>query len=245
MSQRLDERPAPVVLRDCMAVTIPAPLVCHYFAVPHSMSPADAWKALKEGNERFVSGQPLQPNQGAGRREEVSVVQNPHAVLFGCSDSRLAAEIIFDQGLGDMFVVRTAGQVVDPTVLGSIEYGVDILEVPLIVVLVHSNCGAIGATEKAWQTGELPAGFIRTVVDRIMPTIARVHVNHDLADITDEMLRREHVSATVQTLQSYSRVLARAVDDGSCAIVGLEYDLSDGRVTLVEAVGEIGEEAAS
>src|SRR5690625_6671855 len=80
------------------------------------MSPAEAWKALQEGNERFVQGKPLQPNQGADRREQVSAVQNPHAVLFGCSDSRLAAEIIFDQGLGDMFVVRTAGQVVDPTV---------------------------------------------------------------------------------------------------------------------------------
>ena len=209
------------------------------------MSPADAWKALKEGNERFVKGKPLQPNQGADRREEVSTLQNPHAVLFGCSDSRLAAEIIFDQGLGDMFVVRTAGQVVDPTVLGSIEYAVDILEVPLIVVLVHSNCGAIGATEKAWRTGELPAGFIRTVVDRIMPTIARVHVNNELEDITDEMLRREHVSASVQTLQSYSRVLAEAVDEGRCAIVGLEYQLSDGRASLVEVVGDIGQETTS
>src|SRR5690625_3786875 len=99
------------------------------------MSPAAAWKALQEGNERFVQGTPIQPNQSADRREQVSAVQNPHAVLFGCSDSRLAAEIIFDQGLGDMFVVRTAGQVVDPTVLGSIEYAVDILEVPLNVVL--------------------------------------------------------------------------------------------------------------
>src|SRR5690625_6237025 len=121
------------------------------------MSPADAWKALQEGNERFVKGEPLQPNQGIGRREEVSVVQNPHAVLFGCYDSRLAAEIIFDQGLGDMFVVRTAGQVVDPTELGTIEYAVDILEVPLIVVLMHSNCDANANTDYAWMTGTIPA----------------------------------------------------------------------------------------
>src|SRR5690625_3131910 len=112
-------------------------------------------------------------------------------------------------------------------------------------MLVRSHCGPTGAPEKAWRTGELPAGFIRTVVDRIMPTIARVHVNNELKDITDEMLRREHVSASVQTLQSYSRVLAEAVDEGRCAIVGLEYQLSDGRASLVEVVGDIGQETTS
>src|SRR5699024_1385589 len=168
-----------------------------------------------------------------------------HAVLFGCSDSRLAAEIIFDQGLGDMFVVRTAGQVVDPTVLGSIEYAVDSLEVPLIVVLVHSDCGAIAANQTAGRTGYRPAGFIRSVVDRIIPTNARVHVSNKLEDITDEILRLEHVTASVQPLQSYSRVRADAVDEGRCAIVGLEYHLSDGRASLVEVVGDIGQETTN
>src|SRR5690625_4624357 len=95
--------------------------------MPSQLTPAQAFSALVEGNHRFISGEMLHPSQDTARRSQVSVEQNPFAVLFGCSDSRVAAEIIFDRGLGDMFVVRTAGHVVDTTVIGSIEYGVDIL----------------------------------------------------------------------------------------------------------------------
>ena len=109
-------------------------------------SPVTAWKALKEGNERFVAGTPEHPSQSIERRSALAKGQKPTAVLFGCADSRVAAEIIFDQGLGDMFVVRTAGHVVDSAVLGSIEYAVTVLDVPLIVVLGHDSCGAVKAT---------------------------------------------------------------------------------------------------
>lgn len=128
--------------------------------MPNS-NPIAAWKALTEGNERFVSGTPPQhpPSQGIDRRAElVNGQYPPTTVLFGCGDSRVAAEIIFDQGLGDMFVVRTAGHVIDSSVLGSIEYAVAILEVPLIVVLGHDSCGAVGATLKASTTARSRPG---------------------------------------------------------------------------------------
>ena len=115
-----------------------------------------AWKALKEGNERFVAGKPEHPSQGIEHRASLAGEQRPTAVVFGCADSRVAAEIIFDQGLGDMFVVRTAGHVMDSAVLGSIEYAVTILNVPLIVVLGHDSCGAVKATLSALDDGQVP-----------------------------------------------------------------------------------------
>ncbi|MFI1769676.1 carbonic anhydrase, partial [Streptomyces sp. NPDC020800] len=105
-------------------------------------TPRDAFDLLLAGNQRFVTGTPEHPNQDSTRRAEIAPSQQPFAVLFGCSDSRLAAEIIFDRGLGDLFVVRTAGHVMGPEVLGSIEYGVDVLGCPLVVVLGHDSCGA-------------------------------------------------------------------------------------------------------
>ena len=107
------------------------------------LSPADAWAEMIRGNERFVSGAPAHPRQDVERRAELMEEQRPLSALFGCSDSRLAAEIIFDKGLGDLFVVRNAGQIISDSVVGSLEYSVGILEVPLIVVLGHDNCGAV------------------------------------------------------------------------------------------------------
>src|SRR6476646_8708606 len=117
-------------------------------------SPISAWKSLREGNERFVNDASIHPSQGIADRAKLVDGQHPTAVLFGCGDSRVAAEIIFDQGLGDMFVVRTAGHVLDDSVLGSIEFGVGVLDCPLIVVLGHDSCGAVSAAELAVRTGE-------------------------------------------------------------------------------------------
>ena len=113
--------------------------------MPHSRTPAQVWKEMVRGNERFVAGEPHHPRQDVERREELAHAQAPHAALFGCSDSRLAAEIIFDKGLGDLFVVRNAGQVISDSVIGSLEYAVAVLEVPLILVLGHDECGAVAA----------------------------------------------------------------------------------------------------
>src|SRR5919198_6012927 len=125
------------------------------------LSPAQAYEVLKAGNRRFVENTLQHPNQDADYRASLAPGQRPFAVLFGCSDSRLAAEIIFDQGLGDLFVVRTAGHVTGPEVLGSIEYGVGVLGTPLVVVLGHDSCGAVGAACAALEDGMTPAGYVR------------------------------------------------------------------------------------
>src|SRR5690606_37181977 len=127
-------------------------------------TPAEALRRLLAGNRRFVTGRLDHPHQDAARRAAVAPVQRPFAALFGCSDSRLAAEIIFDQGLGDLFVVRTAGQVVGSEVLGSIEFAVAELDVPLVAVLGHDSCGAVGAALEVVRRGSPPPGYVRDVV---------------------------------------------------------------------------------
>ena len=204
-------------------------------------SPAAAWAALKAGNARFVSDAMLHPSQGAARRAELAVAQNPFTVIFGCSDSRVAAEIIFDQGLGDAFVVRTAGHVLDTTVIGSIEYGIGILDAQLIVVLAHDSCGAIAAAAHTLATGEQTDGFVRAVVDRVIPSI--VGATGEGVDFLDpDTLRRQHVRHTVDQLYGYSAAIKAEVDAGTVAIVGVEYTPADGRATLLSVKGDIGEE---
>ena len=139
--------------------------------MPHTRTPAEAWAELLAGNERFVRGEMAHPSQDVDHRAALSGAQNPFAVVFGCSDSRVAAEIVFDRGLGDLFVVRTAGHVVDTTVVGSIEYGVQLLGAPLVIVLGHDSCGAVAAAAEALATGRMPGGFVRAIVDRVIPSI--------------------------------------------------------------------------
>lgn len=217
------------------------------------LSPEGAWTALLEGNSRFVRGEMEHPSQDVRHRAQLSGGQSPFAVVFGCSDSRVAAEIVFDQGLGDLFVVRTAGHVLDTTVVGSIEYGVDVLGASLVVVLGHDSCGAVGAAAEALATGRMPSGFVRAVVDRVIPSIVNLPEPGPEADGVDadagrtrpllpptpEVLGREHVRHTVRMLQSYSACLREAVENGRCAVVGLEYALVEGRVRVVETVGPV------
>jgi len=201
-------------------------------------SPASAWKALKEGNERFVAGKPEHPSQSIEHRASLAEAQSPTAVVFGCADSRVAAEIIFDQGLGDMFVVRTAGQVIDSAVLGSIEFAVTVLDVPLIVVLGHDSCGAVKATLAALDDGVVPGGYVRDVVERVIPSV--LLGRRDGLTRVDEFEAR-HVTETGAQLRSRSTAVAKRIDDGSLAIVGLTYQLADGRVVLRDHVGDVGD----
>lgn len=207
-------------------------------AMPNT-SPAAAWKALKEGNERFVAGKPAHPSQSIEFRARLVKGQKPIAVLFGCADSRVAAEIIFDQGLGDMFVVRTAGHVIDGAVLGSIEYAVTVLKVPLIAVLGHDSCGAVQATLSALDDGVLPDGYVRDVVERVMPSI--LLGRRDGLDRVDEFEAR-HVIETGNQLLNRSTAIAAAVSSGDLAIVGLTYHLADGLANLRDHLGDIGED---
>lgn len=197
-------------------------------------TPREAFELLLAGNQRFVAGVPEHPNQDAARRAEVAPSQRPFAVLFGCSDSRLAAEMIFDRGLGDLFVVRTAGHVMGPEVIGSIEFGVDVLECPLVVVLGHEGCGAVAAACAALENGVSPAGYVRDVIERVTPSVlaarAAGHVD------TQEILA-EHIRHTVDLLLDRSRLLAQRVAAGRTAAAGLCYGLADGTARLVAAHG--------
>ncbi|MBT2515613.1 carbonic anhydrase [Arthrobacter sp. ISL-30] len=200
------------------------------------LTPALAWRRLREGNERFVAGKSLHPNQDASRRSSLVHDQHPFAVIFGCSDSRLAAEIIFDLGLGDAFVVRTAGQVIDDAVLGSLEYSISQLGVPLIVILGHDSCGAVSATKSAVETGDMPAGFIRDLVERITPSVL-TSLRNEQSDVNDMVV--EHVKQTSHRLADSSRVISDAIEEGRVAVVGLSYKLDEGRAALVSGIGQL------
>ena len=201
--------------------------------------PNQAWNRLLEGNRRFVDDVPQHPNQDTARREALSNDQKPFVTLFGCSDSRVAAEMIFDVGLGDMFVVRNAGQVIDPVTLGSLEYGVEILDTPLLVVLGHDSCGAVTAAYDSYDSGETPSGFISDVVARLLPTVARARKNNRT---TINETVAQNTMDTVEKIMQLSTIIKTAVDEGRLIIVGLTYQLHDGHTTVVAQYG--GNEAA-
>jgi carbonic anhydrase len=208
------------------------------WAMPNTC-PVTAWKALKEGNERFVAGRPQHPSQSVEHRAGLTYGQKPSVVVFGCSDSRVAAELIFDQGLGDMFVVRTAGQSLDAAVLGSIEFAVSVLDVPLVVVLGHDSCGAVEAALSAIDDGAIPGGFVRDVVERVMPSI--LMGRREGLSRVDEFEER-HVREVVTQLKSRSSAIAERVAAGTLAIAGVTYHLADGRAVLRDHVGDIGDQ---
>lgn len=194
-----------------------------------------------EGNQRFVESTRLHPNQDADHRASLAPGQTPFAVLFGCSDSRLAAEIIFDRGLGDLFVVRTAGQVTGSEVLGSIEYGVGVLGTPLVVVLGHDSCGAVVAAREAVVEGTNPPGYLRDIVERVTPSVlaARAAGENDVDGIVDV-----HIQRTSELLVERSSLLADEIAAGRCAVAGLSYRLADGTVRLVASHGPLERTAA-
>jgi carbonic anhydrase len=199
-------------------------------------TPEVALRTLLEGNARFVAGRRHHPHQDADRRTEIAPAQRPFAALFGCSDSRMAAEIIFDRGLGDLFVVRTAGHVVGPEVLGSIEYAVEALDVPLIVVLGHDSCGAVGAALEAMTSGSFPRGAIRDVVERVMLSLVGLRSGPGDAGwaagvpVAAGRVIDEHVRYTVDLLLRRSSLTTDRLARRTCGVVGLRYHLVDGTV---------------
>ena len=217
-------------------------------------TPAQVWREMERGNARFVAGEPQHPRQDVDRRAELASFQAPHAALFGCSDSRLAAEIIFDKGLGDLFVVRNAGQVISDSVIGSLEYAVAVLKVPLILVLGHDECGAVAAaiTSVGPDAPPLPA-HIRGLVDQIMPAVERVRravpgaalgaepdaPAADPAAIDAQEVGREHLRDTVAALLEASELISDEVAAGTLAIVGANYRLREGRVVPDVVVGQL------
>lgn len=204
-----------------------------------ALAPADAWAQLREGNNRFVAGRPHHPSQDIGDRERLAHGQHPKAVIFGCADSRVAAEIIFDQGLGDVFVVRTAGHVIDSSVLGSIEYAVDILDVPLIVILGHDSCGAVEAALGALDNLDIASGHIRDLVERVTPSIL---LGRSEGLTTVDEFEARHVQETGKLLMDRSKIISAGVTDGDIGIIGLTYRLADGNVHLCAAVGDVNDD---
>jgi carbonic anhydrase len=204
-------------------------------------TPAQAWREMARGNERFVAGAPSHPRQDVERREQLASRQAPHAALFGCSDSRLAAEIIFDKGLGDLFVVRNAGQIISDSVLGSLEYAVAVLNVPLIVVLGHDECGAVSAAIESQQHDSVPLPpHIFGLIQKIIPAVKRVQAGIP-ADVEPDSseVGREHLRDTVAELLETSELISDAIAAGTLAIVGANYRLLEGTAVPDIVVGEI------
>ncbi len=196
-----------------------------------------AWDLLSEGNRNFVNGTPAHPRQDAEMRVELADQQAPFAALFGCSDSRLSAEMIFDVGLGDLFVVRNAGQVIAETILGSLEFSVEVLKVPLILVLGHDECGAVKASLDS-ELGQLSTSgeFIRNLVDRIRPTIDR---SLAAGENTLDQLTHNHIQDTIEELVERSGLIRSYIESGRLAVVGAEYRLAEGKVSMISAIGPL------
>lgn len=204
-------------------------------------SPGAVWREMMLGNEHFVAGEPQHPRQDVERRHETAAVQHPVAALFGCSDSRLAAEIIFDKGLGDLFVVRNAGQVIGESIVASLEYAVAVLEVPLIVVLAHDSCGAVRAAidGTAIDAEPLPP-HIWKLIAPIVPAARRVLASSGGTrpeDIDADQVGTEHLRDTVADLLQSSELIKAAIDEGRLGIVGANYRLAEGTVSPVVSYG--------
>ncbi|MCP4106544.1 MAG: carbonic anhydrase [Desulfobacteraceae bacterium] len=184
-------------------------------------TPEEALKRLKDGNQRYVEQKLTHPNQTAERRAELSSGQYPYAVILGCSDSRVPPEVIFDQGMGDLFVIRVAGNIADDVVLGSIEYAAEHLHTPLIVVMGHSKCGAVSAVASGTELdGHLPSlgKIIQPAVDKAKGKPGDLVTN----------AAKTNAEMTADMLRTSEPVLSNLVKAGKVDVVTAYYDLDTG-----------------
>src|SRR6266478_1950779 len=192
------------------------------------VSPADALARLKAGNQHFVAGKLQHPHQDSKRRAELAKGQRPFAIVLGCADSRTSPEVLFDQGLGDLFVVRVAGNILGDHVLGSIEYAVEHLGAQLIVVLGHQHCGAVQAAKETLDSkAEVPA-HLNSLVTAIQPAVETTRG----ADL--EATIKANIKNVVQSLRSSEPVLKKEVEAGAITVLGAYYDLGTGAVAFTE-----------
>jgi carbonic anhydrase len=199
----------------------------------NGMTGTDALTKLLAGNERFVAGQPKSPRRRPEDFAPLAAGQFPLAAIIACSDSRVAPEIMFDQGVGDLFVIRVAGNVIGgsgPVVKGSIEYAVAVLNVPLVMVLGHSNCGAVDAAIKHFDDHDALPGAINGLVDLIKPAVEEVRGKPG-DKLTNAI--RANVELGVERLKGLEPILAGPVHAGKVKVVGATYDLATGRVEMV------------
>lgn len=193
-------------------------------------TPEEALARLLAGNARYAENHTLAINESSQRRIEVAQGQHPFATIFSCVDSRVPPEIVFDRGLGDLFVIRTAGHVIDHAVLGSLEFGAAELKIPLIVVLGHAKCGAVNATIEAVENHSEAPADIAYLVDHIAPAIELA--TEQEGDMLGNSIKA-NVELTVKELQQ-TPILSDAIAQGQLLIVGAHYDLETGTVELIE-----------
>lgn len=207
------------------------------------MIPAqEALKHLREGNRRFVSDI---RDRGAftnqTRRRALTEGQEPFAIILGCSDSRVPAEIIFDQGLGDLFVIRVAGNIVAPSQVGSVEFAAERFHTRLVVVLGHSQCGVIQATlEELGRPSEAQSRYLRSIVDRIRPSVETLLAT-ELKDHPEDLVRqavRANIRVSANHLRHGSEVLEQLIQNEGLVVVGAEYSLETGVVDFFDGVPE-------
>jgi carbonic anhydrase len=208
-----------------------------------NMIPArEALQRLREGNVRFtlnVSGSETFLNPG--RRAELPITQEPFAIILGCADSRVPAEIVFDQGLGDLFVIRVAGNIVAPSQVGSVEFAAARFGTRLVVVLGHSQCGAIVATlEELQRPTENQSRNLRSIVDRIRPSVEGL-LETDLKNDLDALVKRAvrgNIRASANHLRHGSALLEQLIQEDGLVVVGAEYSLDTGVVEFFDGVGK-------
>src|SRR5213594_2971680 len=206
------------------------------------ISARDALERLEEGNRRFVSdnrnGDTL---TSQARRNELAAGQEPFAIILGCSDSRVPAEIVFDQGLGDLFVIRVAGNIVASSQIGSVEFAAERFGTPLVVVLGHSRCGAVLATlEELRRPREKQSRNLRSIVDRIRPSVEGLlatELRHDSEALVRHAVRA-NIRASANQVRHGSEVLEELIEKGRVRIVGAEYSLETGFVDFFDGVPE-------
>lgn len=209
------------------------------------MSPAhEALERLIAGNRRFASDVRNQSDETTGhsRRREVADAQKPFAIILGCSDSRVPAEFVFDQGLGDLFVIRVAGNIVAPSQIGSVEFAAERYGVRLVVVLGHSKCGAILATvEELGRPSDAQSRNLRTIVDRVRPSVEALMAT-PLRHQPDELIRqavRANIRASSDHLRHGSDILEQLIQRDGLLIVGAEYCLETGVVDFFDGVPKV------
>jgi carbonic anhydrase len=199
----------------------------------------EALKRLREGNRRFVSGSGTRDLAlEHRRRRELATDQAPFAILLGCSDSRVPAELVFDQGLGDLFVIRVAGNIVSPSQVGSVEFAADQFGVRLVVVLGHSQCGAIKASlaERDQPSGHRSPN-LAFIVNSILPTLEAIQpVQGESADAMLSRAVRENIRASAQHLRQGSALLEQLIRDNGLRVVGAEYSLETGVVDFFDGL---------
>ena len=208
------------------------------------ISAREALERLRKGNGRFVSdvsGRDILANQS--RRNELAAGQEPLAIILGCSDSRVPAEIVFDQGLGDLFVIRVAGNIVAPSQVGSVEFAAERFGTRLVVVLGHSRCGALLATlDELSHPTEGQSRNLRSIVDRIRPSVEALlatELRHD-ADALMRQAVRANIRASANHLRHGSDVLEQLIQKDGLLVVGAEYSLETGVVDFFEGVSDTG-----